>query len=187
VGATVVDALGPPDLSRQTPCAGWDVRQVIAHVVGTTMKFTAFALGETERPSRPTGDVLGDSLDDEFRQSYWEAAAASNAAWAKPAPDRPMCRLPFGDFPGEYAARINLFDVLVHGWDLANAVGRAYDPSPSLVLLALDVADRLVTPDALAAGQYRDLSGGERIAAEGRRETPMERLLERTGRRSDGS
>jgi uncharacterized protein (TIGR03086 family) len=176
VGTTVVDAVGPSDLIRPTPCDGWDVRQVLAHIVGTTIKFTAFARQETERPSSPRGDPLGDDI----RQAYWDAAAASAAAWALPVPDRAICRLPFGDFPGEYAARINLFDVLVHGWDLATAVGleRSYAPPVSLVHLSLEVAERLVTPDAVAAGQYIDPA--ERGAAV----MPLQQLLECTGRRA---
>jgi uncharacterized protein (TIGR03086 family) len=184
VGTTVVDAVGPSDLIRPTPCDGWDVRQVLAHIVGTTIKFTAFARQETERPSSPRGDPLGDDI----RQAYWDAAAASAAAWALPVPDRAICRLPFGDFPGEYAARINLFDVLVHGWDLASAVGLTYTPPTPLVVMALEVAERLVTPVAVATGQYR--APTERGTAEvghAAATSPMPRLLRLTGRQADRS
>jgi uncharacterized protein (TIGR03086 family) len=173
VGTTVVNRLRPSDLGRPTPCPGWDVRQLLNHVIATTTKFSAFARLETDTPHGPPGDLVGAA----FQPAYWEAARASTAAWALPGPGRPVCHLPFGDFPAAVAADINLFDVLVHGWDLATAVELDYPAPTTLVVRALAVAERLVSPAAVAAGQYGH-PGAEGVAA-----TPMGRLLELTGRR----
>jgi uncharacterized protein (TIGR03086 family) len=187
VGATVVDRLVPADLSRPTPCVDWDVRQLLTHLVATTLKFSAFARGETDRPRTPAGNLLGTG----FRPSYWDAARESGVAWewlgaaSATAPGaelgRPLCRLPFGDFPAAVAADINLFDVVVHGWDLATAVGVAFAAPGDLIDIALGVAHRLATPEARAVGQY---GAPPESSPEGGTEprTPMDRLLALTGR-----
>jgi uncharacterized protein (TIGR03086 family) len=158
VGTTVVNRLLPSDGDHSTPCPDWNVHQLLNHMIATTAKFTAFARGETDSPHTPSGDLVGAA----FQPAYWEAVRASTAAWALPQPSRRVCHLPFGDFSADEAADINLFDVVVHGWDLATAGELDYSVPASLSDRALAVAERLVTPAAVAAGQYGQTDGRER-------------------------
>ena len=75
------------------------------------------------------GDLLG---GDPF--GAWEAAArqAVDAVSAPGALDRTV-HLSFGDFPGsEYAWQLSA-DHLIHGWDLAHAIGADEQLEPDLV------------------------------------------------------
>lgn len=67
------------------------------------------------------------------------------------------CHLPFGVFTAAEAADINMFDVLVHGWDIATAVDLEYRVPNALCAAAIDVAYRVVTPGAIARGHYAPL------------------------------
>lgn len=120
IQSAVVRRLGDGQLGLPSACPGWSVRDVVAHSVGVTLKFAAFASGATDAPRTPAGDPL---LPD-HRAAVRGAAGLARRSWATADLDRP-CRLPFGTFPASVAAGINLFDVLAHTWDVATPAGLA--------------------------------------------------------------
>lgn len=155
-----------------TPCVAWNVHDLVNHVVATTTKFSQFAEGSTDAPRTPTADMLGDDPTAAFA----DACGRSIDAWLNCDPRR-ICHLPFGQFPAFEAAAINVFDVVVHAWDLATAVGAAPRPPPSrLVELAASVADRLVTEEAVSLGFYAWSPSEAGVAS------AWGRTLRRTGR-----
>lgn len=152
--ADVVSRLEADEWELPTRCTSWSTRDVLAHLVATTTKFTAFASGVTDAPRTPREDVLADDP----LAAFPHCRAASAQAW-RSADLRRVCRLPFGTFTASEAAAVNAFDVLVHTWDIAQAVGILYEPPPALTALAYRMALRLVTPQAVAAGQYAAPAG----------------------------
>lgn len=168
----VVNALRDTDLCRRTPCQEWTVRQLLNHVVATTSKFSDFAASSTDAPRTPEGNLLGADPASAFAAARTRRAAA----WEHADMSR-TCHLPFGTFTAGQVVAINLFDVLVHAWDLSMAVDQPLATPPAeLVTTALSVADRLVTNDAVEAGVYahRPLRPV--------REEGWDGLLSRTGR-----
>ena len=111
-------ALTPDQLAVASACPDWSVGQVTDHSLGVTNKFTAFADGATDAPRTPAGPQFVGSPGPALRA----AGRASDLAWASCDPAR-RCELPFGTFPAELAAGINLFDVLAHTWDAASPLG----------------------------------------------------------------
>ena len=169
----VVGTLRPDGLTRPTACTDWTVRQLVNHVVATTSKFSDFAEARTDSPRTPRGDLLGTHP----RRAFLDAVTRSRTAWER-ADLRRTCRLPFGEFSAGQAAAINLFDALVHVWDLASAVAEPLPPpSDELVQIALCVAEELVTPAAVDAGFYRHPEQAAPAAS------AWDALLLRTGRR----
>lgn len=150
---------------------------MLNHVVATTTKFSWFASGFTDSPRAPVGDLLG---DDPMR-AFERCRRSSADAWGSADLLR-ACRLPFGTFPAPEAAAINAFDVVVHTWDIARAVALPFEPPSGLVTLAYKVAVRLVTPEAVAAGQYARMAEHPPLSG-----TPTWRgVLALTGRLADG-
>lgn len=146
--------------SSPTPCGAWDIRKLVNHVVATTTKFSAFAEGSTDSPRTPRGDLLRDDPV----AAFIGASGRSINAWLKCDPER-TCQLPFGQFAAFEAAAVNVFDVVVHGWDLATALGTDVSAPPSrLVAIATAVADRIVTGEAVSQGFYAS-SPSETVAA----------------------
>lgn len=47
-----------------------------------------------------------------------------------------------GSFPGRVALSFHVVDYLVHGWDVATALGVPYQPADDLVAVALALASR---------------------------------------------
>ena len=85
-------------LSLETPCPGWSVRDVMNHSIGVTLKFAGFAAGGGDHPRSPPGDLVGP----DHRRALRAAARAAQAAWASADMARP-CHLPFGTFPASAA------------------------------------------------------------------------------------
>ena len=117
----VVTRVTPADLDRPTPCAGWDLRTLLAHMTGQDRGFAAAALADVPADAFAPGDP-----------ATWEAGAAVVvAAFAAADPDRPVLMAEFGGtrFPLETVIGFHLLDTLVHGWDVAASLGVevAYD------------------------------------------------------------
>ena len=164
--AGVVAGITPADLARPTPCADFDVRGVLEHMIGGATLFAAAYRGET--PAEPdTSDPLA-----AFGPALGELGSAITAPGAL---DRTVAS-PFGDVPGETFARFIVLDGLVHGWDLATATGQPYDPPAALVDAASEFAQEAL--DHLRDGEA---FGPEVQPPAGA--TPIERLAAFTGRR----
>lgn len=150
VRATVdlVEQAAESDLTRPTPCAGWDLADLLGHMIAQHHGFAAAARGQggdlaVWRPVRPGA---------EFRKSYAEAAADVLDAFAAPgvldepvllpelSPDRP--------FPGHRALAFHLVDYVVHGWDVSKALGLPFAPSPEVLAVTLPIARAV--PDGAA-------------------------------------
>ena len=129
-------SVGPDDWQRATPCAGWDVRDLVNHVVGEELWTVPLVQGSTidEVGDRFDGDVLG---DDPVARGQ-EAADAAVATVEDRAPSGGKVHLSYGDEDlDEYLIQLSA-DHLVHGWDLAVAVGADSRMAPDLVEAVAD-------------------------------------------------
>ncbi|RKR91062.1 uncharacterized protein (TIGR03086 family) [Micromonospora pisi] len=104
-----------------TPCANWDVRTLVNHVVGEDRWTVPLLSGATVEQvgDRFAGDLLG---ADPAGAAQDAAAAAEQAASEAGALDRTV-HLSFGLTPASEYLRQLLAEHLVHGWDLAVAIG----------------------------------------------------------------
>src|SRR5438128_1059279 len=129
--AHLVDGVSPDQMGLPTPCSDWDVRALLAHLVGGNVRWAALARGEPTRRGpaqggRPGADLLGDDPAGAYRRS----AEVLKQAWQDPALlDRPF-ELPIGVLPGRAALNLRLVETVVHAWDLAKATEQhpAFDP-----------------------------------------------------------
>jgi len=128
---TRVAVIGDQQWSASTPCAEWDVRALVNHVVGELLWLPPLLEGKTiaEVGSQFDGDVLGDDPGATWKM----AAAAAQSAAAKPGAQERTVHLSFGDFPGsEYLGQVTT-DLTIHSWDLARAVGADDRCDPALI------------------------------------------------------
>jgi uncharacterized protein (TIGR03086 family) len=160
-----------------TPCAGWDVRSLVNHVVGEDLWTVPLMNGATieDVGDRFDGDVLGDDPVATARM----AADAAMVATASGVVAGRMVHLSHGDTPAEEFAYQLAADHLVHGWDLAAGIGaeRSLDP---------EVVDAVATWFAEREDLYRSAGA----VADRPDEVPtdaQERLLCAFGRRPDWS
>jgi uncharacterized protein (TIGR03086 family) len=142
-GAPVVDAVTPDDLDRDTPCAGWDLRALLAHVLGQYDGFArAVRDGDAEvnafQPRQPAPLTVA--------EDWRTAAEAFSRAVASAPPDRPVRLAEISDelrFPLPTVVGMQFVDTLVHTWDVARSIGRPYRPAPDLVAACLAIARQI--------------------------------------------
>jgi len=160
--------------ARPTPCPEWDVRALVNHLVYEDVWTVPLMEGATmaEVGDRYEGDLLG---DDPIGFARAACHAAMTAAATGIVAGRTV-HLSFGDSPASEYAHQLAADHIIHGWDLAAALG----------------ADRSIDPEVVAAcatwfadreGMYREVGEiGPRPAGAGDPDDPQDRLLVAFGR-----
>jgi uncharacterized protein (TIGR03086 family) len=127
----LVHAVQPEQWQLATPCAAWDVRALVNHVVGENRWVVPLFKGQTVSA---VGDLLdGDLLGADPVAAWDESLGAAAAAIQRyGAMDRTI-HLSFGDVAGhEYVTQL-VADLVIHGWDLAHAIGQDETLDPQLV------------------------------------------------------
>jgi uncharacterized protein (TIGR03086 family) len=126
----------PDQWDAATPCADWNVRELVNHIVGEQLWSVPLFAGATidEVGPRFDGDLLGDDPVKAAAQSGEDARAAVS----EPGAMERTVHLSFGDTPAdEYVSQL-FADHLVHGWDLAVGIGAERTMDPEAVQVCLD-------------------------------------------------
>jgi uncharacterized protein (TIGR03086 family) len=141
-------ATSPDDLSRPTPCEGWDVRTLVGHVVGLYDGFAGALHGDRVdlvAASADVGDAPARAID--------RAAQTMLTAWREPgALDRTLATN-IRDMPAALATRIVIGDSLLHAWDLAHALGRDVSMPTDLADAQLTMMQEYYDPAARGPGK----------------------------------
>ena len=126
---------GIPDerLGRPTPCPAYALGDLVDHVAGLTLAFTAAATKTTANTGSqgPSGDAS--RLGDDWRTRIPRDLAALAEAWRDPAAWQGTTRAGGVELPGEVAGLVALDELVIHGWDVARASGQAYNCEPALL------------------------------------------------------
>lgn len=133
-GGAVVDRLSVADLTRRTACSGWDVKQLLNHILGECQMMTLVNGGE--RAGNDRGDLVGDGT---ALPETWARLGEENvASWRASGLEGSRTYF-YGTFPAHVSAVINLGEVLVHTWDLANGIGLDFAVNPEHAALVHSV------------------------------------------------
>ncbi len=183
---TLVARATTMDLGRPTPCAGWDLKALLAHMTAQHRGFAAAAAGHGADPAAW-------QLDDHPLLGYAEATAQVIAAFAAPGTADRDFILPevAGDRPirGATAIGFHLVDYVVHGWDVARTLGERYVLDDALAAAAERIA--AMVPDgperlsASAAFRPALRPSPATDPVEGPATTPLDRVLLALGRSPD--
>jgi uncharacterized protein (TIGR03086 family) len=140
VAGKVISQITPEQLSLPTPCAGWNVRDVIEHVVSGQRRSAARLAGE-QAPDEDR-DVLGDHPAADFRASF----AALNGVFGEPGFLERTVPTPLGEAPGAQFVSMRVAELTLHAWDLAVATGQPRLFDPDVVSFASGVMHTLPVP-----------------------------------------
>jgi uncharacterized protein (TIGR03086 family) len=127
---TLVHATAPGDFGLPTPCEDWTVRDLLDHLVWEHLIWGGLAQG-----APPTDGHTADHLGDDHVAAFETAAAGARDAFRQPG----LLERSFGPAPGRRVVEQLLIELLVHGWDLATALGRDRDLEPRIARAALPV------------------------------------------------
>ncbi|CAL9629536.1 hypothetical protein SUDANB176_06046 [Streptomyces sp. enrichment culture] len=145
----------PGDWDRPTPCAGWTLRRLVAHMAGQHHGFAAAAAGRGGDLAvwRPAG------LGGDPRAVHRAAADSVLTAFSRPDVLTREFDLPeistTTRFPATIAIGFHFLDYVVHGWDVARTLGTRPDLDEETLEAALAFAlrvpddERRLGPDPL--------------------------------------
>ena len=167
----VVDRIGYSQLEAPTPCAKFNVHDVIDHMIVGGGTFAPLFRGETP-PEVTAPAVYGWVPASEFSATMNDLLAAVQSPGAL---DR-MLASPFGEVSGDTFARFVAFDGLVHGWDLAHATGQEWDPPTELVEAVDSFARVAIAPEMRDGETFKQAAPAPADAA------PLGRLVAFSGR-----
>jgi uncharacterized protein (TIGR03086 family) len=114
-------------LDDPTPCGDYTLAALVDHVGRVAFNFTAAATKTVgpEASESPLGDAS--HLPADWRTRIPRDLAGVAPAWRDPDAYVGMTRAGGVDLPGEMAAVVALEELVIHGWDVARAIGRPYE------------------------------------------------------------
>jgi uncharacterized protein (TIGR03086 family) len=122
--ADLVRKIPDEALGRPTPCEAYSVGDLLHHVHGSVLAFTAAAIKEP-LDGGPAGDAS--LLPSDWRTAIPRDLDELVAAWRDPAAWEGMTAAGGVDLPGEVAGVVALDELVLHAWDLARALGLPAD------------------------------------------------------------
>lgn len=154
----LVGSVVESDFDRPTPCDGWNLFDLLAHMTVQHRGFAAAARGSGADSAVWRVDSVVDDVRSDPRGAYSEAAHDVLTAFATDgAGDAPFALPEFGEgavFPGEMAIGFHFVDYVVHGWDVAASLGLPYELPSAVVDAVLPLV--LAVPDD---GDFRAMAG----------------------------
>ena len=175
----LTSGLTEADLDRPTPCTEWDVRALVSHTIGAMEMYAAWADGgpAPDFESMMSGrDVLGGDP----HGAVLASCARSQRAWSQFGVLQRELATPWGPMSGELVASTSTLSTVVHGWDLAVALGLNVELPQHLVDLSWGVSEALVPVLREAGVVAEPVEVGEGA-------TPTQRLLAFLGRNPVGT
>ena len=124
----LVDQVQPDQWTAPTPCTDWDVRQLLNHVANGNMVFAGVADGTRRSGPVSPEERAVDRLGDDPAAGFRATGARMHNAFLTPGfldgtVDTPM----LGEQPGATVVHMRINELLIHGWDLARAIGQPAD------------------------------------------------------------
>ncbi len=141
--AGVVDGVRDEQLTSPTPCTERSLGDLLDHVDGLSLAFTAAA---TKTPLEGGGGPSADAsrLGADWRPRIRQRLASLASAWREDAAWTGMTHAGGVDLPAEVAGIVALDEVIVHGWDIAVASGQSFSSEARLVEAALQFVQSTV-------------------------------------------
>lgn len=122
-----------------TPCAKWNVRQLVTHTAGVMANFRNGALNQPV-----VGDPDEFDLGDDVAATFASLVTGNVDAWSERGELESIVHLGENEFPGEVAITINMLDAYVHGWDIAQATGQDAQLDPELCAALLGFSQQAI-------------------------------------------
>jgi uncharacterized protein (TIGR03086 family) len=131
----VIAATGEDMFGLSTPCAEWDVRQLLNHLYGELAWIPELLGGKTI-------EQVGDSLDGDLvggdLHRTWRGYADAAKKAAEQTPPEKVVHLSYGNVPASAYLDEVASDVIVHTWDLAMGTHQKFHIRSELALAVYD-------------------------------------------------
>jgi uncharacterized protein (TIGR03086 family) len=149
--ADMVARVEDDELARPTPLPAYRLGDLIEHVGGLALAFTAAANKDIGSPyvgPPPPGDAS--RLGADWRTRIPRQLGELAQAWRQPGAWAGMTKIAAMDTPAEVVALVAADELAVHGWDVARATGQPYTCEPEVLEAAQSFLAKFASPNAPA-------------------------------------
>jgi len=134
----------PKQLDDPTPCASWNVRDLLNHIISGPYHQASIV----DPDENPTDDSPPpDYASGDFVSLFDAGAKLALAAFGAEGAMERIVKAPFGEVPGSLFVWVVSVDTFAHGWDLAKATSQSTDLDPALARQLLEVSRLAVTDE----------------------------------------
>lgn len=163
-------------LAEPTPCGRYTQAQLLNHLLGLCLAFTAAARGETgPHNDAPPGEPAT-TLEPEWRGELEHRLATLAGAWSEPSAWEGDALAGGVTLPAAVMGLVALNEVAVHGWDLARATDQDYELDPGIIATLMAFTGQDADDQAAREGIYGPVVT---IPADA---SPQDHLIALTGR-----
>jgi uncharacterized protein (TIGR03086 family) len=148
--ADLVSSIADDELAKPTPCPAYTLGDLVEHVGGMALAFTAAANKERNLHSERDGAGDASRLAQDWRTTIPRDLAVLARAWWEPGAWDGMTRIAGSDSPASVVGLVAADELVVHGWDVARATGQPYDAEPAVLAAAQRFLAMFASPDAPA-------------------------------------
>jgi uncharacterized protein (TIGR03086 family) len=137
--ASVVCGVSPDQLSAATPCADWDLRALLNHMI----LWTAYSAERRARDEQVPNELMSKDFVAEpgYAADYAAQLDKAVAAWSDPAAWQRNLNVMGTATPAADVAALLIAEMVLHSWDAAKASGQDYacrDDVAAAVLTAVE-------------------------------------------------
>jgi uncharacterized protein (TIGR03086 family) len=138
----------PPDAgARSTPCPGYDVAALVAHLDEWIGRFADAAAGGSATSPATDGSEASDDWPAGPARRFRSAADRAVAAFRSGATERPLSITGGPSVPGEMVVGMMLMEYIGHGWDLAVATDQDVPYDGDEATAALGTGGAMLLPE----------------------------------------
>jgi uncharacterized protein (TIGR03086 family) len=148
--AGLVARVGDDELGRPTPCPAYTLGDLIDHVGGLALAFTAAANKDSGGYVDQTPSGNASRLGEDWRVRIPRDLTTLAGAWREPGAWAGTTRIAGSDSPAEVVGLVAADELVVHGWDVARATGQPYACEPELLAAAESFLAMFASPEAPA-------------------------------------
>lgn len=130
----VIATISDDDLTKPTPCADYDVRALLDHLLHVVVEFQKLA-------GKQDADFSHTPNYPDWRTQFPAETAKLVEAWGKPGADEGIA----GNMkmPAQTVGGLALLDLTIHASDLAQATGRRFEPDPEVFAAVVDLVAQM--------------------------------------------
>ena len=136
---TVLNGLTPQQLTAQTPCTEWTVRDVLHHLVETSSAAIASVKGDSALEGQT-------DFDEDPVAAFQFTAKEVGEVLSAPGALEKTYDMPWGETPGEMLLGLAIADTTIHGWDIAAGTGQPFDVDDDVAEAVLGMTTSMLEP-----------------------------------------
>jgi uncharacterized protein (TIGR03086 family) len=133
--ARVVQNVPEGMLGAPTPCAEWDLRTLLNHII----LWTAWSAERRAHGESVAEDLMHKDFtaDPGFRQQYADQLGKAVDAWSDPQGWERELTVMGGPTPAAEVGAMLIMEMVLHGWDVAKASGQEYRSDDAVAVMLL--------------------------------------------------